>query len=217
MSLFTRGDLELGLRLVVAELRRRGRPARLRIVGGAALALRYFERETTQDIDVAVDLSDEELAEISLSVAHAQGWNTDWLNRAAEKFVPSYGRSVDWITIYDADSVVIQIAPPEVLLAMKLRANRPGRDDDDIKKLMAICRLTTLDDLEDLFAQFYPGDALSDRAIRMVEFILDAGLDAAPPPTPTLRLGSTHEKPPILGGLGDAASVSLDQITDERD
>jgi hypothetical protein len=41
-----------GLRDLVAELRDAGDVAGIRLVGGAALALRYFDRGTTQDLDV---------------------------------------------------------------------------------------------------------------------------------------------------------------------
>ena len=49
-----------------------------------------------------------------------------------------------WDTLYDDGQVVIQVASAEAMLAMKLRANRPGRDDTDIAKLMAICDIDTL-------------------------------------------------------------------------
>ena len=51
MTLFDRDDLDFGLRQLVARLRSSGARSGLRIVGGAALALRYFDRESTVDID----------------------------------------------------------------------------------------------------------------------------------------------------------------------
>lgn len=185
MTLLDRDDLERGLRLLVAELRRRGRPARVRIIGGAAMALQYYDRESTRDIDVAVSMPDSELEEIASIIATAEGWASDWLNAAAAKFVPSYGRAVEWVTIHEEASIVIQIAPPDAMLAMKLRANRPGRDEADLRVLMAICGRSTLNKLEDLFEDFYPGDALSDRAIRLVEAINAQGAPVVPsPPAP---------------------------------
>ena len=183
MILLSRDDLERGLQLVVAELRDRGMSANVRIVGGAALALRYYDRESTYDIDIAVNLSESDLAEVAEAVAAEQGWSADWLNSAAAKFVPSYGRSVDWVTIHDEHGIVIQIAPPEALLAMKLRANRPGRDDYDIKVLMAICSLSTVDELEELFGEFYPADMLSERALKIIATIQAEGI-GEPPPAP---------------------------------
>ena len=68
---------------------------------------------------------------------------------------------------------------------MKLRANRPGRDTNDIRQLLTLCRITTLDAAEDLYEDFYPGDALTDRAVAMVTAILDGGLpEHVPSPGP---------------------------------
>lgn len=46
-----RDDIISGLRDLVSELRAAGEIAGIRLVGGAALALRYFDRGTTQDLD----------------------------------------------------------------------------------------------------------------------------------------------------------------------
>ena len=46
-----RADLISGINAVIAKLRAAGQPAGIRIVGGASLALRYFDRRTTADID----------------------------------------------------------------------------------------------------------------------------------------------------------------------
>lgn len=46
-----RDDIIVGLRELIAELRAAGEVAGIRLVGGAALSLRHFERGTTQDFD----------------------------------------------------------------------------------------------------------------------------------------------------------------------
>jgi hypothetical protein len=46
-----RDEIIAGLRDLVSELRAAGEIAGIRLVGGAALALRYFDRGTTQDLD----------------------------------------------------------------------------------------------------------------------------------------------------------------------
>ncbi|GAA2975833.1 hypothetical protein JOD63_000545 [Microbacterium terrae] len=49
-----------GLRDLIAELRDAGEVAGIRLVGGAALALRYFDRATTQELDhdgIAIDVA----------------------------------------------------------------------------------------------------------------------------------------------------------------
>jgi hypothetical protein len=159
--------------------------AGIRLVGGAALALRYFDRGTTQDLDSLhiTPGNDEAVAAAAARVASRRGWDPEWLNFAVERTgaVPTFGdRVVEWETIYDHGNVVIRVASPEALLAMKLRANRPGRDTNDIRQLMSLCEVDTLEAAEDLYESFYPGDALADRAITIVTRILEGGLPAKP-------------------------------------
>lgn len=90
---------------------------------------------------------------------------------------------MEWETIYDKNGIVIHVASKEAMLAMKLRANRPGRDTRDIRLLLALCNIRTLEDAKELYEEFYPGDLLTDRAERMVTAIL-AGEPTPPPPSP---------------------------------
>ena len=179
-----RSDIIGALRELISELRSAGEVAGIRIVGGAALALLYFERETTQDLD-SLHIqpgSDEAVAAAATRVAVQHGWDPLWLNFAVERAdaIPTFGRrAVEWETVFDADGILIQVAAKEALLAMKLRANRPGRDTNDIRQLLALCEINTLADAEDLYEDFYPGDSLTDRAVGMVERILAAGLPSS--------------------------------------
>ena len=186
MSELERGDIISGLSELVAELQAAGEPVGLRIVGGAALALRYFERGTTRDIDMihARPGSDEDVLAAAARVAERRRWDPDWLNFAVNgaDALPTLGRQVQWETIHDADGIVVQVASVEAMLAMKLRANRPARDTDDIRHLLALCSINALDAVEELYEDFYPGDALPDRAIRIVEAILSAGPLVPPDP-----------------------------------
>lgn len=176
-----RDDIIGGLRELIDELRSAGQVAGIRLVGGAALSLRYFERGTTQDLDSlhVRPGSDEAVSAAAERVARRRGWDPSWLNFAVENTgaIPAFGRRViEWETIFDSDGIVIQIASKEALLAMKLRANRPGRDTNDIRQLLVLCDIATLEDAEELYEEFYPGDGLTDRAVGMVERILAAGL-----------------------------------------
>lgn len=187
MTLFTQEDLIIGLRDLVHELRRAGQPTGLRIIGGGALALRHFDRRTTADIDALhVHPGDEAaVTRIVERIAADRGWQTDWFNFEPANLAPQYGRAVQWETIYDDGLVTIDVAPADALLAMKLRANRPGRDTDDIRKLLAICGVGTVEAADALFGEFYPGDSLTERAWGMVERILAAGpIERPSPPGP---------------------------------
>jgi hypothetical protein len=187
VTLFTRDDLIGGLRDLVHELQRAGHPTGLRIIGGGALALRHYDRRTTADIDaLRVNPGDEAtVTRIVERIAAARGWQNDWFNFEPANLAPEYGRPVRWETIHDDGLVTIEVAPADALLAMKLRANRPGRDTDDIRKLLAICGIETVEAADTLFGEFYPGDSLSERAWGMVERILAAGpIEQPNPPAP---------------------------------
>ncbi|TFC44321.1 hypothetical protein E3T37_15055 [Cryobacterium sp. TMT2-10] len=180
-----RNAIIIGLRDLVAELRNSGEVAGIRLVGGAALALCYFDRGTTQDLDVlhVRPGSDDSVAAAAERVALKHGWDAKWLNFEVTKAdaVPTLGRVVEWETIYDQDGIVIQVASKQGMLAMKLRANRPGRDTRDIRLLLALCQVHTLEDAEELYEEFYPGDALVPRAEKIVNAILNGEPTPAPP------------------------------------
>lgn len=189
MTLFTREDVETALGHLARELAERGVTSTIQIVGGAALALRHFDRASTRDVDISIRLGDPAQFHVAASaVATRMGWDQDWINDESAKYIPRFGRTIAWETIYEQDGIVIQVAPADSILAMKLRANRPGRDNADIARLMAICGLSTLEELENLYAEFWPNEALADRAVQIVEKILDVGIPNVPPTPPTPRI-----------------------------
>jgi hypothetical protein len=173
-----RDDLIRGLREVVVRLRERGEPAGIRIIGGAALSLRYFERRTTEDIDAKLHPAEPTLT-VAAEVAEANGWPADWLNAKAAHFIP-IATDAGWEPLYAEDDVSIWVASAATLLAMKLRASRAGRDDDDIANLLAICGVDGPADAAELYETYYPGEVLPDKAARMLDAIFAQGLPAVP-------------------------------------
>lgn len=181
----TQEELVSGLRELVRRARQSGISGiRILIVGGAALQLGHFSRQLTYDIDARLEPASE-LLELARVIATERGWAPDWLNDSASQFIPAYGRTVEWVPILQADDIEVAIAPHDVLLVMKLRAGRPGRDTDDIARLMALNHIDSVDAASDLLAEFYPGDDLSDRAVAQVQKIQEVGLPALSP-APTL-------------------------------
>ena len=106
-----RDDIIAGLRELIAELRAADQVAGIRLVGGAALALRYFDRGTTQDLDSlhVRPGSDEAVAAAAERVARRHDWDPAWLNFEVTKAdaLPTLGRAVEWESIYDQDGIVI--------------------------------------------------------------------------------------------------------------
>lgn len=174
-----------GLRDLVRRLRETGQPSRIQIVGGAAIALTINEdRSATADIDGPVSPPGVVLA-FAEEIASERNWRSDWLNDAASQFVPSgYGRPAGWVTIYDADSVTVQVADADTLLAMKVFAaqKRGRRELEDLEVLIPAAGLITVDEVEALYESFYPGDELTDRTAALIQAVLDQ--HAAKPPVP---------------------------------
>ncbi len=181
-----RQDLINGLSELVREAHTRGLTGvSIRIVGGAALRLAHFDRATTSDIDAQIEPL-EPLVPLIQQIARNRGWPVDWLNNKAVMFIPAWGQRVEWEHVLDDADVSIAIAPVDALLAMKLNAARPGRDTDDIAKLLALNNIDSATAAEALFENFYPGDVLPERTIRLLDRIFHLGLPSRPdaPPKP---------------------------------
>lgn len=188
MTDLTRDDMIDGLRDLVRELHARGERGGVSIVGGAAMLLRYYgERRVTPDIDAKLHPAGPAL-EIAAQIARRRGWDDDWLNAKAATFIP-IAIAVDWEPLYDDDDVSVWVISPEALLAMKIRASRPTRDDADIAVLLALTGIRSVDEAEALYERYYPGELPKDAAYVMLEDILAAGLPEPPPapPRPDLR------------------------------
>lgn len=193
MVSLTRDDVITGLREVVQELHERDAHATIRIVGGAAMMLRYFEdRRITPDVDASIH-TDADLEDIVRTIGGIHGWAKDWLNTAAAGFIPIGGEN-HWEPIYDDDTVSVWVATPPCLLSMKLKAARRGRDDDDVGVLLAYLQITTVEDAEAVFEEHYPGELPLDRAYRMLDDIFAMGLPAITPP-PIVDLSETRSSP----------------------
>lgn len=178
--LLDRDDLIRGLRQLVGKLREAGEPAGIRLVGGAALSLRYFDRRNTEDIDAALHPSHPVL-EAAAEIAAQNEWATDWLNSRAEHFIP-IAKDVGWELLYSNGGISIWVASAPALLAMKLQASRAGRDDDDIAKLLTICQVSSREQADELYESYYPGEVLPDKAHRLLDALLAQGLPELPEP-----------------------------------
>ena len=150
------------------------------IIGGAALSLFYFDREVTSDVD-AKFTSPTAVQRAVREVGEIHDWDDNWLNSEAAQFIPAYGKTVGWSTLYADTAISISVASHEALLAMKLAAARPGKDENDLAYLLSLNDVTTIDGAEALLESYYPGDGLKDAAMRILASIFEKGL----PPRPT--------------------------------
>jgi hypothetical protein len=138
------------------------------LVGGAAMALRYYDRIGTTDVDGALYPSPEIIA-IADEVGARRGLKAGWLNNAAQGFIPPGDTGEDPAVVRQGASLTVRVVGPRTLLAMKLRASRPSKDADDIAVLLRECGVTSLKGAKAILDEMYHGEEeLSVRGERIV-------------------------------------------------
>ena len=138
--LFDRERLLLAFRTLDEELRRLGTRADVYVVGGAAMAIAYDARRATADVD-AVFVPSAAVRRAAIQVAEPLQLPDDWLNDAAEAFIP--GDDPGWNRVFEGENLQVAAASATHLLAMKSLASRAERDQDDIRLLYEACGFTT--------------------------------------------------------------------------
>lgn len=93
------------------------------------------------------------MREIAEEISASHGLGPDWLNDAAKGFLP--GDDARPVTVFESESLLVQVPSPEYLLAMKLHASRDERDLDDAARLFNRLCYTTAQDCIDLLAAKY--------------------------------------------------------------
>ena len=168
MATFEKDDLEAALNQLIELLVERKIPATIRLVGGAALSLAYFDRSATVDVDAVLHPA-EPIKQAAAAIAARNGWPDDWLNDRAVAFLSHYDTADDWRILRELDGVTVFVASAELLLAMKLLAARGPRDYTDLDELLVICGVSTLAEAETIFERYYPDEILKPRAMRYLE------------------------------------------------
>jgi hypothetical protein len=145
-----------------------GCKAGIRVVGGAAIAMINDQRPVTRDIDAALVHDVARIRQVASEMATEFGLPAEWLNDSALAFVPLVGEP-QWHDLIERGDVLIQIAAPGMLLAMKLRASRGRRDADDIDFLLERCGIESIDEAVTLYEHYYPQEVLPERAVARVD------------------------------------------------
>jgi hypothetical protein len=129
------------------------------VVGGAALALSYYElgeRRLTSDIDAAYSPS-AVIDEIVTEIAQERRISPNWLNQKAAQFFPAHGLPEGHVVI-EREGLTVSVGPAPLILAMKLRAARLGRDNDDIAVLLRLCDVRSVDEAIAVLDECYDGE-----------------------------------------------------------
>lgn len=152
------------------ELMRRGVAAKLYIVGGAVMVLAHDSRDATMDVDGDFYPRDS-VKEVAREIALLRDLPEDWLNAAANGFIPVF-KSPEWRPLYHFGSLEVLAADDRTMLAMKIRASRGRRGEPDIALLLTSCGVTTVEQAFALYEEYFPEDPAPSRARSILEYLL---------------------------------------------
>lgn len=149
-------DIRRLLPELIAALVERGISQKLTVVGGAALTLTHRpDRGGTRDIDV-IDNLRPGTEEVIHELARQHGLPRDWVNSAAQQFVPPV--ELETVTLFESGSVRVAVLSDPMMLAMKLLAGRVSKDEADIHALLAACGVESSDAAVEIFDAFFHGE-----------------------------------------------------------
>ena len=157
--------VELSDELALTEIR-----GEMLIVGGAAMALAYSTRRSTSDLD-AVFEPKTLIYEAAARIATRHSLDAGWLNDAVKGYLP--GADPNATVFFDRPGLVVRIASPRYLLAMKLLASRVERDEDDIRVLLRLSNITTANEALVLVSDLYPVAAIPPKVRFHVRELLE--------------------------------------------
>ncbi len=96
-----------------------------------------------------------------------RGLEPDWINDAAKGFMP--GPDDDPTTVFESDSLIVQVPSPEYLLPIKLFSMHGERDINDAATLYNVIGYTTPDQGRELLSCTYPRSLLLPKHRYVVE------------------------------------------------
>ena len=167
----SRDDLVWAIDRIRQDLRAIGVTGTIKIIGGSAMILSDLAaREATMDIDAVVAVPTETIDAIAAAIGRERRWPNDWFNRQAQGLYPAYAGHPLWNRSEDLsdETLSIDLATQESLLAMKLNASRKGRDNDDIRALMTACEIRTVAEADQHFSEYFRGESMPDKAVVML-------------------------------------------------
>lgn len=160
--LFDKAELERLIHLFASRVNEEGISGTISLVGGAAISLSYLhDREATTDIDALLP-SDLRISEIIAEMAVEENLDENWINDAAKAYVP-FETEQQWVDLYRVGGVLVRIATAELLLAMKLRADRGFRDRPDIEGLIKLCGVTSISEIENLYGGIHHQEVIQEK------------------------------------------------------
>jgi Fic family protein len=159
--MLSKEDIEFGLRRLDELASAAGKRIEIALYGGAAMIMAFDgARRPTYDVDAVIRGGRGFALQATRTIADEKGWNAGWLNDAVKGFIAADEEMRPLDAWPDKEAgLVVQVASPDYLLAMKCMAMRLDADKhdlEDIKTLLAVCGMQKADTVLDLVERFYP-------------------------------------------------------------
>jgi predicted nucleotidyltransferase component of viral defense system len=164
--LFDKDRLENLLDMFLGEIEKRGVKGTVFLVGGAALSLYYFERDSTRDIDAGFPV-DPVISEVIQEIALREKLPANWINNEAAMYF-GFPPSSYWITKRTIGDVTLKVASPELMLAMKIKASRGRRDNEDVVELLRILGLSSIEEVLAIYENVYAQEEMNLETMELV-------------------------------------------------
>jgi len=150
----TKDDIIHYLELLNEELCLKDIVGELSMVGGAVMSLCYDARLVTKDID-AIFEPKMIIYECAKIIAHKYNLPEDWLNDGVKGFLSENAKFNKYLEL---SNLRVHVASPEYMLALKCLSSRLDNLDEleDIKTLIKILGLKSLEQVCDVITKFYP-------------------------------------------------------------
>lgn len=153
----------------------------MHVFGGAALLLDVWPaRRATLDVDAWLNVMEPRDPEtrsrhVVEVVAAVGGGRDNWLDQRGVMFLPETIDPSTWQVLLSRGDVRVRLAPPEVLLAMKLRAGRGRRDFPDVDRLITHLGWSSSESIVRHYSALYPDDPMPERSERWLASRLGGG------------------------------------------
>ena len=180
-----RHTIEKAFRLMGQYLLDRKALGEIAIYGGSAILFQFDWRKASRDVDARVtsERSHGLVMDAAANAATQLGLPRSWLSENVAMYARRGEREADRISLglYPSPErfgLRVTAAKPSYILAMKLkaleRATIDDRDYEDAVNLGSECGVSSVDELREIFRQFFPDEDLPPRAaLRLEELVSD--------------------------------------------
>ena len=163
------------MKLLSQELEKQELKGEILIVGGSAMVIAFKARIATKDVD-AIFEPKSKIYDISKKIANNQDLPEDWLNDAVKGFMSD---KAEYDTFMDLPALKVYIPIPGYIFAMKaisMRIMPESSDIEDLKLLIKIVKIKTVEEGINIIKKFYPEKLIPQRTYYALDELINTAL-----------------------------------------